>query len=141
MTVSFSLVSFRPPILPLWKCLSSDSSGERVPEGRSPLRVSPISKPEIPRGCRDESMLRCGAFHSDPRIKSEAGSIPLPSRMMEAVASRMGVQRGSPPQVDADGLGVPPKSSFCPPRLGVRGLDTDSTGRFQMRLKGVSGTA
>ena len=108
MTVSFSLVSFRLPILPLWKCLSSDSSGERVPEGRSPLRVSAISKPQIPRGCTDESMLRCGAFYSHPRIKSEAGSIPLPSRVMEAVASRMGVQRD----------GVPlPRVWGCPPNL------------------------
>ena len=108
MTLSFTIVYLCPEKLPFWKCLSSDSSGERVPEGRSPLRLSAISKPQMPRGCRDESMLRCGAFHSRPRIKSEAGSTPLPSRVMEAVASRMGVQRDEVPL---------PRVWGCPPNL------------------------
>ena len=41
------------------------------------------------------------------------------------LSSSGGVQRGSPPQADADGLGVSPNSSLKSPNSGGRGLKTD----------------
>jgi hypothetical protein len=117
MTVSFSLVSFRPPILPLWKCLSSDSSGERVPEGRSPLRVSPQFSSCPPRvGVRGlKEVLMEPSCALDSRLRGN---------------DKWGVQRGEAPL-----------RSFYPPRVGVRELKTDSMDRLQGVLKEDSETA
>ena len=106
-------------------------------EGRNPLSVLPSSISGIPRGCRAKSPPGYGVFHPHPRIKSGAGSISLPSREMEAVVPRMGVQRDEVlPRV----WGCPPASSPTP-KNGGQGVEPGLHGQIPMRLKGVSGTA
>jgi hypothetical protein len=73
---------------------------------------------------RAESVRRVSDPH--PRIKSGAGSIPLPPRERNAYAE---VQE----ETSCRGLGGVAPTSQSPPKSGARGLKTDSSDRTDTR--------